>query len=190
VRTALKSISYMLFCFSLAVAAKSQDLPQAPAIEPQYINVFYAVDTSGKLVDLERTRAIIHTKGHALPGHASFKTLAQVDPGQSSVRLPTSARFIVRGRSPMDPESRYQLRLLKSSKDHREFVMTQAHASGFVFHGSGATSTLSEGDVPIQFEEYGRSSYRITPTQPLQPGEYALSIRGMSLQLYCFGVDP
>ena len=100
--------------------------------------------------------------------------------------MPASAKFIVRGRSPLDPVSRFQLRVLKSSKDRREIVITQGHGSVF---GGGATSSMDEGAIPIRFEEYGADSYRITPEHPLPPGEYALALRGMVFELYCFGVD-
>jgi hypothetical protein len=82
--------------------------------------------------------------------------------------------------------SLYELRLLKVSKDHREILMTLAH--GTVVGGT-ATSKLDEGSLAIRFEEYGANSYRITPEQPLAPGEYALALRGVVTELYCFGVD-
>ena len=55
--------------------------------------------------------------------------------------------------------------------------------------GGSATSKLSDGALPIRFEEYGGTSYRITPEQPFAPGEYALLLRGVVNDLYCFGVD-
>ncbi|MGA2990557.1 MAG: PEGA domain-containing protein, partial [Candidatus Korobacteraceae bacterium] len=166
-----------------------QNTPTVLADEPQYINSFYALDASGKLLELEHTRVAFHSKVRAVPGYASAKTSAEIKPGQSPVRLPANAQFILRGRSLMDPASRYELRLLKSSKSHREFALIHAHGSAFIFGASGGGSGVSEGAVPIQFEEYGRYSYRITPAQPLAPGEYALSVRGLVSEVYCFGVD-
>lgn len=78
------------------------------------------------------------------------------------------------------------MRALKGPKNHREFVMTQGHGSVF---GASATSNPEEGAIAIRFEEYGANSYRITPVQPLAPGEYALAMRGLVSELYCFGVD-
>jgi hypothetical protein len=107
-------------------------------------------------------------------------------PGRSPVRLASTAQFIVRGRTPIDPLSRFELRALKGPKDHREFVMTQSHGSVF---GGSATSNPEEGGVAIRFEEYGAASYRITPDKPLAPGEYAFAVRGLVSELCCFGVD-
>jgi hypothetical protein len=153
----------------------AQELRSTPVAEPQYINSFFAVDASGKLIDLERQTVTFHTKTKVLPGYASVKMTTQFKPGYSSVRLPATAQFIVRGRTVIDPVSRFELRALKGSKDHREFVMTQGHGS---ILGGSATSNPSEGAVPIRFEEYGANSYRITPEGPLEPGEYALALRG------------
>lgn len=164
----------------------AQELRSAPVAEPQYINSFLTVDANGKLIDLERQTVTFKTKMKVLPGYASVKMTTQFKPGLSSVRLPATAQFIVRGRTVIDPVSRFELRALKGSKDHREFVMTQGHGS---ILGGSATSNPSEGAVPIRFEEYGTSSYRITPAQPLEPGEYALAVRGLVTELYCFGVD-
>jgi hypothetical protein len=175
-----------LTIFIAVAASKAQNEQSAPGAEPQYINSFYAVDASGKLIDLERQTVTFHSKVRALPGYASVKMTTEFKPGRSPVRMAATARFIVRGRAPIDPLSRLELRALKGSKDHREFVMTQGHGS---ILGASATSNPEEGSVAIRFEEYGASSYRITPDKPLAPGEYALAVRGLASELYCFGVD-
>ena len=159
---------------------------QDAVAEPQYINSFSGVGSTGKLIELEHDTVTFHAKTRALPGYASVKMVAEFKPGRASVRMPANAQFVVRGRSAVDPTSLYQLRVLKSSKDRREIVMTQGHGSVF---GGGATSSMDEGAIPIRFEEYGASSYRITPEHPLPPGEYALALRGVVSDLYCFGVD-
>lgn len=176
-----------IFVFLTAIAGtlKGQSAPDAIA-EPQYINSFSGVDSNGKLIELERNTVAFHAKTKVLPGYASVKMVAEFKPGKAPVRMSSSAQFIVRGRSPLDPMSRFQLRVLKSSKDRREILITQGHGSVF---GGGATSSMNEGAIPIRFEEYGGNSYRITPEHPLPAGEYALALRGMVSELYCFGVD-
>jgi hypothetical protein len=154
------------------------------AAEPQYINSFYALTPNGNLIDLEYRNVALHPKSWAVLGYASFKTVADFEPSQSPIRLPASAQFAVRGRVHVNPTTIYDLRLLKGSKSHREFVLSQAHGSIV-----GGAVNPEEGAVPIRFEEYGSSSFRIIPQQPLAPGEYALVVRGGYSQLYCFGVD-
>jgi hypothetical protein len=177
-----------ILCASATLAnnRQTQTEPTTSPVEPQYIDSFYGVDANGKLIELEREAVTFHAKAKVLPGYASVKMSTEFKPGRSPVRITTIAQFIVRGRGPIDPLSRFELRVLKTSKDHREFVMTQGHGSIF---GGSATSNLDEGAVAIRFEEYGVSSYRITPDQPLAPGEYALAMRGLGSELYCFGVD-
>src|ERR1051326_6540577 len=134
---------------------------QKAVVEPQYIDSFYSVDSAGKLTELERQSVTtFHTKTKALPGYATVKMLAEFKPGRSPVRLTADAKFVVKGRAPIDPASRFELRLLKASKDHREFLMTQGHGT---LLGGSATSKLDEGALPVRFEDYGADSYRITP---------------------------
>jgi hypothetical protein len=160
---------------------------QAQVAEPQYVNSFSALDSTGKLIELEHQNVTkFHSKVKPLPGYASVKMSAEFKPAHSSVRLPAVSKFVVLGRSSLDPASLYELRVLKFTKDHREILMSQAHGTVF---GASSTSNLSDGAIPIRFEEYGTSSYRISTQQPLPPGEYALAIRGAFTDLYCFGVD-
>jgi len=141
-------------------------------------------DTNGQLSEIDhQNMTAFRSKLKALPGHATVKVFAEIKPAHSSIRF---AQLVVRGRSSVDLSFRYELRLLKTSKDHREMMMTQGH--GTVLGGS-ATSKLDEGALPIRFEEYSENSYRITPQQPLARGEYALQLRGVVTDLYCFGVD-
>jgi hypothetical protein len=153
--------------------------------EPQYIDTFCALD-GGKLIGLERQTVTFHGKSKVLPGYASFAMTTEVKPGQSPVRLGQAVRFIVRGRSEIDPASRFELRMLKSYKKHRDLELANAHGSIF---GAVATSAQEKGSIPIRFEEYGQASYRITPEHALAPGEYALQVRGFISTVYCFGVD-
>jgi hypothetical protein len=177
---------FLFVCFITMSATMTAQSAKEAVAEPQYVNSFSGVDSNGKLIELERNTVAFHAKTKVLPGYASVKMVAEFKPGKASVRMPANAQFIVRGRSQVDPMSLYQLRVLKSSKDRREIVITQGHGTVF---GGGATSSMDEGAIPIRFEEYGASSYRITPEHPLPPGEYALALRGMGSDLYCFGVD-
>jgi hypothetical protein len=178
------SIALVAACAIGVVDAQTTD--GTPVAEPQYINSFYSLDSNGKLIELERDTVTFRAKSKVVPGYASVKMESEFKPAHASVRLPSTAQFVVRGRSAINPASVYELRVLKTSKDHRDYVMTQSHGSVF---GGSATSDLDEGAVPIRFEEYGKNSYRIVAEHPLAPGEYALAFRGMVTEIYCFGVD-
>jgi hypothetical protein len=165
---------------------QAQNASEVSAAEPQYIDIFYAVDAHGRLIDLEHQTVTYHNKVVPLPGYASVKVVSKFKPNVASVRVPSTAQFIVRGHDHIDPASLYELRPLEASKDHREFVTTQGHGS--VFTGAKMTN-LDQQALAVRFEQYGSSSYRIIPEQPLPPGEYALAVRGRFSELYCFGVD-
>jgi hypothetical protein len=185
----MKTRVLVTFFVAMALATgtlKAQNNPDAyvQVAEPQYVNSFYALTPNGNFVDLEYRNVVIHPKSWAVPGYASFKTVADFEPSQSPIRLSASAQFVVSGRTNVDPAMIYELRLLKGSKSHREFVLSQAHGSIV-----GGALNPEEGATPIRFENYGSSSFRIIPQQPLAPGEYALMVRGRYSQLFCFGVD-
>lgn len=175
------------FLVTMAMATgtlEAQNKSGAYIAEPQYINTFYALTPNGNFIDLEYRNVMLHPKSWAVPGYASVKTVADLKPGQSPIRLPASAQFVVRGRTNVNPATIYELRLLKASKSHREFVLSQAHGSIV-----GGAVNPEEGAIPIRFEQYGGSSFHIIPQQPLASGEYALVVRGRYSQLFCFGVD-
>src|SRR5258708_4773339 len=126
-------------CMIAIVELNAQNQQSVTLAEPQYLNSFYSVDSSGKLINVElETVKTFHSKVRALPGYASVKMSAEFKPGHSSVRLAATSQFVVRGRAPIDPLSRFELRELKGSKDHREFLMTQAH--GTIFGGSATSN--------------------------------------------------
>jgi hypothetical protein len=114
------------------------------------------------------------------------KMTALIKTSKSPVRVASDSKFVVSGRSQVDPASVFRLRMLKASKNEREYLLTTGHGS---IIGGSSTSTMSAGDIPIHFEEYGTHSYRISPEHPLVPGEYALAFGGMPSQIFCFGVD-
>jgi hypothetical protein len=183
----MKTRILVAFVLTMAVATgtlKAQNNSNAYVAEPQYVNSFYALTPNGNFIDLEYKNVVLHPKSWAVPGYASFKTVADFEPGQSPIRLPASAQFAVRGPANVNPAMIYELRLLKVSKNHREFVLSQAHGSIV-----GGAVNPEEGAIPIRFDQYGTSSFRIIPEQPLAPGEYALMVRGRYSQLFCFGVD-
>src|SRR5437899_10652453 len=97
----LSSAFFVALCLIGTVDPQTNQQQQKPVTEPQYIDSFYSVDPTGKLMELERQNVTtFHTKTRALPGYATVKMLAEFKPGQSSVRLPPDARFLVKGRIP------------------------------------------------------------------------------------------
>ncbi len=179
--------THLLVCLSLScLLALTKAQTPAPVVEPQFYNSFYALDSAGKLIELDHQKVTtFHAKTKPLPGYASVKVSAEFKPAHAQTSQPGNVQFVVKGRSAVDPSSLYELRSLKINKDHRE-ILTQAHGT---LIGAPATTTLDEGVLLVRFAEYGDNSYRITPDKPLPAGEYALALHGNVMDLYCFGVD-
>jgi hypothetical protein len=181
-----RALSLIFLSLALQPALAKAQTP-ATAVEPKFYNSFYAVDATGKLLELDHQKVTtFHANTKPLPGFASVKVSAEFKPAHAQTRLSPDAQFVVKGRSAVDPSSLYELRALKVAKGHREILMSQAHGT---IVGGSVTRKLEEDVLLVRFEEYGENSYRIKPGKPLVPGEYALAVKENITDLYCFGVD-
>jgi hypothetical protein len=122
---------------------------------------------------------------------ASAKSSAEFKPGRSPARLTAGQlEFVVStplAASSADFNSMYALRSLQAKRNKRELVIAKAH--GYIVPGTtSANANLAEGEIPIVITKYGQHSLKITPSSPLPPGEYAVSMRAAFLDLFCFGV--
>jgi hypothetical protein len=175
----------------IIVVAAAGALANAQTAEPETDQVFFALaHNPDRLIALERQTATIHTSAKWVGIGATAKSTSEFKPGKSPVRLSSgTGEFVVRSpfaRSSMDFTIFYVLRFLTSKGSKRELVIAKSHA---YIGSASSTSNLAEGEVPVAITRYGEHSLRIVPTQPLRPGEYALSSRAAFLNLFCFGVD-
>jgi hypothetical protein len=172
----MKRRIYVLIVLSAVVVANGRAQSDKQVNEPEYLSVFYSLDSSGQLVALERQ----------IPTMKTFKTkrsftMAYVIPGDKSpVRLKAGGKmeFIVR----TDPSATIQFYRFQSDKDSRQLAMPQTTPA------LGKDSKWGMGSVEFNFANYGTSSLRIAPVQQLPPGEYCLSTTNTD-QGYCFGID-
>jgi hypothetical protein len=159
---------------------------QETVVEPEFADVFFSLD-SGKLIPLERQSAStqIKTSGFLVVNGKGVMAF----PGKASpVRFHGGELvFIVRSQSAasgIDPTDLYHLRRLSVQKDQREILLTTVHVSRV---GGSATSTRTDGIIPLAFSRYGGSSYKVTASA-LAPGEYAIG-RARGQTVFCFGID-
>jgi hypothetical protein len=181
---------FMKITVALLILAALSGLAHAQMLEPDTDNVFYALaHDPDRLIALERQTATIHTSAKWVGIGATAKSSSQLKPAKSPVRVNNAKEFVVRSpfaNTTVDFNSFYVLRSLASKGGKRELVISKTHA----YMGVGSsTSNLAEGEVPVTITKYGVHSLKITPAQPLHPGEYALSGRSAFLNLFCFGVD-
>ncbi len=84
---------------------------------------------------------------------------------KSSIQIPTPIELTLRCREGSDP-SQYQLLILNSRKDHREFTAGK-------FGLTGGSFGVEKSAIPVKFEKTGTNTYRTSLTN-LKRGEYGL----------------
>ena len=176
------------FALIAYVTAASLWAQEATPPVPQFDSVFYRYDhAAGKLVDLEHQLAAAASKPKAL-GLAGYKAFFYLRGAKSSVRFQASdaPEFVVSLPNRMDPHT-IQFFVLRQRKDQRELVEQESNRPSPL--GVGAShNILDRSEVPIEIRKYGESSYRLIPSSPLAPGEYAFSFSTNNVA-YAFGVD-
>jgi hypothetical protein len=116
-----------------------------------------------------------------LKPQSSFKGTA------STVRFKAGQdiQFVVRlNATGIDPDTLVNLDVLKVSKDHREVVIAKAGSMGM-----NSKSTSGESERPLNFSKYGEQSLKLSPAEPLGPGEYVITTK-LGQSAFLFGIDP
>jgi hypothetical protein len=161
---------------------------------PQYNGVFEAHDPrTGAYSELERAAPTLHTRMRAF-GFGGGSATEDIPGPRSPIRFRagTPIEFIVRETSrENDPNTIIQFVSLTSEANDRYFEMYNAGALG------GMKNTSAKSAVGFSANNYKDAYFKVVPSQPLPPGEYALTITGSPAVMtngmppaYCFGVDP
>jgi hypothetical protein len=149
--------------------------------EPEYVGNILAIQGENGLA-LEKQRA----SSHARAGFMKTKSSNIVKKGKSPVRLTagSDAQFIVRAATnDVDPAQVVNLFALVSdpNKDYR-YVETGSQGP---FTGDAMVIDF----LPFTSKRYGESSYLLTISVPLAPGEYAMTLDDSRDVFNLFGVD-
>ncbi len=153
-----------------AVVSAQQEKP----FEPEYFSVFYYLPASGSPIELERQVPRETLKGGNL--------LLSIPEEKSPVRMIAGSpiRFVVRVTEPFDKAvTTLQLLRFDVQNGTREFSTKRP---------TNKSRNIGNG-LKLSAEPYGSSSLKVTPAQPLSPGEYCIS-RTTIEQGFCFGIDP
>jgi hypothetical protein len=160
--------------------------PQPPDAEPQFEGVFMWLDpNTGALAKLERQLPRVRGSTNLLIGGA--KVEGEFAGGRSPVRVPSEPLpvFVVKVQSrTSDPYGALQFFRLDQRGNRR--VITLLSRSGW--DGSVTVGYDDRALVSFDVALHGSSSYRLTPTAPLEAGEYCLGLTSTE-HGYCFGVD-
>lgn len=163
----MKPLVALSLALLFAVAVSPQEQKR---FEPDYLSVFYYLPASGLPVELERQIPTETVKG----GKIQFSILGEHSP----VRIPASnsIEFVVRVAETLKTAvPTLQLFRLASERGIREFFAPRS-------------TNIGRG-IKLSAEPYGSSSLKVSPVQPLAPGEYCLS-RTTTVPGFCFGIDP
>lgn len=170
---------FLLFAVALTGALiQTTQAQENKVVEPTAIGIIYWLDPSnGALVQLDRENTNIKSS----PGFFKSSAKLRVNGVKAAMRLkPSKPEFVMQLANGVDP-TKIKLYLLTVTGGKRETVILTVVAFG------GAKSELKT--LTVDVTKYGQSSYKLTPAQPLAPGEYVL-VATDSTDAYCFGVDP
>lgn len=173
---------------ALQAASPNPASGQAALQEPQYANSFYYLGADGSLKPLEREPVGVGGRVKAF-GFGGTSVSYQIQNEHSPVRFQVGApiRIIVKMENlDVDPATLVVLYSLKVDRGKRQLLI-----SGMGFMGSHTKSDLQSKQLQLMFTKYGQTSVKIEPANPLEPGEYAMTIQSRDQQpvAYCFGVD-
>ncbi len=167
-------------CLLLCCMASSAHAVDA-GLEPEYVGNIVLLENNSAL-PLEKQRA----SNHARSGFLKAKSSNIVQGAQSGVRASSRSglQFIVR-HSSNDVDPAQIVNVFKLTSDaKRDYRYIETGSRG-MFTGN----SMKIDFIPFNSKRYGESSYVLTIAQPLEPGEYAMTLDGSRDVFNLFGID-
>ncbi len=158
--------------FLLPVGLCKGQSTDAKVVEPKAIGVVYHFDPAKP--ELKALPNEPSKQGKKGCGGTNFCFTVDLLGDRSSFRLQTSdtVEFVFKTGSP----EKVSLYLFKVKKNNRWFDLEK--------WGQGRNEPIK--GLPVEVTQYCTSSYKLVPTSPLAPGEYAITSAG---EVYTFGID-
>jgi hypothetical protein len=165
---ALVLLSSLVRCGAQAAATDKPD-------EPTAIGVVYRLDSTSQ--ELKKLTEEPGSEAMRQCGFGKACDTVELSGESSSLRIKADDKltFVFKTGNP-EKVSLYRFDLKKKK---RSFVVAK------LAPGTMGGSQEFRG-LPVEVSQYGSSSYKLVPTSPLTPGEYAIMIAGV---LYTFGID-
>jgi hypothetical protein len=167
-------------------AAHAQEAAKLP--EPQYYGTVYWFDSgAAKLTMLDRQKLNSVAKSKAF-GYGGVKATLQAQGPKASVRFQSGQKleFVFQVPPNIDPQTLAEIVTFDAKKDHRE--LTYMESKGLLGM-KGVQGAGDQGDIPFQAAPYTAAAVKISPSEPMKPGEYAVRIQ-KAPEVFCFGIDP
>lgn len=170
--------------FVLCQPAVGQEVKKVQ--EPEFLGTYFALEPgTGGLIRLERQTAGSKTEVHGL-GWGGASSSIEIRGEKSPVRFREGQKleFVVLVSSQqVDPHGMVEFFFLEPDDGKRKILAVKVGSLG-----SSTESTIGAAAVAFDASKYGASSFRVTPTDLLPPGEYGLSAQG-SKEAFLFGID-
>ncbi len=180
-----KKLFLVLKILTVAFLASAQSPEKVK--EPEYDGVWFTLDSkSGELLPLERQISKVKVRTKAL-GFAGGEALVEINGERSSKRFPVGEQltFVVRVASRKeDPQQALEFFKFQSVKGMRQYVVQKVASFGV-----SSKDVKDSGAIAFDAVKYGDSSFKISSSSALAPGEYVLSFKGVAT-VFCFGIDP
>jgi len=155
--------------------------------EPEYLGNFFSLDSAtGTLSPLERQTPMHKIKVKAM-GYGGGEGYFEVQGETSPIRFKEgqNIEFVVLvATQQSDPQEIIKLFSWRGEKGVRRLTIDKAGSMGL-----SSKFLLNQSQVALNATKYGKSSFKVAPTEVLPPGEYTLSAPGTE-DRFCFGIDP
>jgi hypothetical protein len=158
------------------------------ATEPEYVGIVFYLDSTGKLIPLEKQPLNTEYKTKYMGfGGAQSSTIFKGVKSETRFKVGQPLQLVVRLNTTggIDPSSLVNIDVLKVAKDERLIVSMKVGTMGI----GGVKSHNGETQRALTFSKYGEQSFLISPASPLDPGEYVVTT-GDAHTAYLFGIDP
>lgn len=155
--------------------------------EPEYLGNFFSLDSAtGNLNPLERQTPMHKIRVKAM-GYGGGEGYFEVPGETSPIRFKEgqNLEFVVLvATQQSDPQEIIKLFSWRGEKGVRRLTIDKAGSMGL-----SSKFLLNQSQVALNATKYGKSSFKVAPTEVLPPGEYTLSAPGTE-DRFCFGIDP
>jgi hypothetical protein len=183
------------FILTAAAFAASPALAQVGPEKPDE----FAALAGDALTPLEKQTALFKQQMKAM-GYGGADVFYELKGAASPVRFSAASlpSFVVRAPADLDPQERFGLFKLTISRNTRRLATGKVNPLGY-----GTRNTKAQSAVEFAAVRHGGDFFKLDPTAPLEPGEYALAVApklgnntwgwggrgGGNQPVFAFGVD-
>ena len=181
-------LSVFAFLFFISVYAQDQEV-----VEPDFVGECFYLKADGTNVKLDKSRTVSRTKANAgifIAGVGKVRDEIHLETPAAKTRISgRNIKLIVKAVDNLsDPMTIIRIFKFETKKKYRKAVISEVGTF------SGAKGNDLEY-VDFEAKKYGQSSYYLSITNTLEPGEYGIIVTNPNnkdekqIVVSCFGID-